>query len=395
MGEKRPLTVGLAIADEDLREQARYPLRNLGVRILLDQAEPVESLHLKRLNLDLLLIDASTQDELLEEMVRRIKTVAPATMLAVVHKSPDPEVMLTAMRAGTDEFILPPIEDRLRAAVDRISLQIAKRDSGARSQGKVVGFVSAKGGCGATSVACHVASEFQRATQHEILLADFDLESGLVAFLMQAATRYSIIDALKNAYRLDQSLWKGFVWSSGKQLDVMPAPAGLGQPDAETVEFFREVFRLVRSIYGWVLVDLGRGVSQITLKLLDDLDELYLVTTPSITALYQAKQFVKRMMDLGYPRHQLHLVLNRVPRRIVSAEEIQRSIGIPVYAELYDRPELDEAFTAGKLISPDTELGKQFTALAFKIAGVKLEDKAKGWGSLFGAKKVAPGYQEA
>lgn len=395
MGPRHPLTVGLTITDEDLREQVRHPLRSLGVRILLDQPQSVESLQLKRLNLDLLLIDATPQDERLDELVRRIKTVAPSTMVAVVHKSPDPEVMLTSMRAGAEEFILPPIEDRLRAAVDRALLQIAKRETTARSQGKVIAFVSAKGGCGATSVACHVASEFQRATQHEVLLADFDLESGLVAFLMQAQTRYSILDALKNAYRLDYSLWKGFVWSGGKRLDVMPSPAQLGQPTAEEIQFFREVFRLVRAVYSWILVDMGRGLSQIALKLLDDLDEIYLVATPSITALYQSKQFVRRMMDLGYPRHQLRFVLNRVPRQVVSAEEIQRSIGVPVFAELADRPEMEEAFTEGRLLAPDTELGKQFTSLAFKIAGVKSEERSKGWGSLFGAKKVAAGYQGA
>ncbi|MGA2326286.1 MAG: hypothetical protein ABSH05_08350 [Bryobacteraceae bacterium] len=373
----------------------RAALRDMGVRILLEQESPIETLQLKRLNLDLLLIDATPLDESLEELVRRIRVVSPGTMVAVVHRSPDPEVMLRAMRAGTDEFILPPVEPRLRAAIDHIGAIVAKRETSSRPLGKVVGFVSAKGGCGATTVACHVASELQRVTQHEILLADFDLESGIIAFLMQAATRYSLLDALRNVYRLDPSLWKGLVWSGQPRLDVIPAPAGMVPSTDVDVAQFRDVFRLIRSMYGWVIADLGRTLSPVTLAVLDDLDELFLVATPSIAALYQAKQFIRRMIEVGYSRHKLRLILNRVPKHHdFKPDEVQRSLGIAVYAELSERLELEEAYTAGRLLAPESELGKQFADLALRVAGVQAEEKPKsGWGSLFGSKKAQPGYE--
>jgi len=396
MGQRHPLTIGITISNEDLRDEVRVALRDLGVRILMEQETPIETLQLKRLNLDLLLMDATPMDESLEELVRRVRVVSPGTMVAVVHRSPDPEVMLRAMRAGTDEFILPPVEDRLRAAIDHIGAIVAKRETSSRPLGKVIGFVSAKGGCGATTVACHVASEFQRSTQHEILLADFDLESGIIGFLTQAATRYSILDALKNVYRLDPSLWKGFVWSGQPRLDVIPAPAGMAPSDGTEVSQFRDVFRLIRAMYGWVIADLGRTLNPVTLAVLDDLDELYLVATPSITALYQAKQFIRRMIEVGYSRQRLRLILNRVPKRHeFKSDDVQRSLGIAVFAELSDRLELDEAYTAGRLMAPESELGRQFSELALKVAGVQVvEEKPKsGWGSLFGSKKAQPGYE--
>jgi len=395
MGQRHPLTIGITVSNEDLRDEVRAALRDMGVRILLEQESPIETLQLKRLNLDLLLIDATPLDESLEELVRRIRVVSPGTMVAVVHRSPDPEVMLRAMRAGTDEFILPPVEPRLRAAIDHIGAIVAKRETSSRPLGKVVGFVSAKGGCGATTVACHVASELQRVTQHEILLADFDLESGIIAFLMQAATRYSLLDALRNVYRLDPSLWKGLVWSGQPRLDVIPAPAGMVPSTDVDVAQFRDVFRLIRSMYGWVIADLGRTLSPVTLAVLDDLDELFLVATPSIAALYQAKQFIRRMIEVGYSRHKLRLILNRVPKHHdFKPDEVQRSLGIAVYAELSERLELEEAYTAGRLLAPESELGKQFADLALRVAGVQAEEKPKsGWGSLFGSKKAQPGYE--
>lgn len=243
-------------------------------------------------------------------------------------------------------------------------------------------------------MACHLASEFQRVTQHDILLADLDLESGLVAFVMQAKTQYTLIDALRNVYRLDRSLWQKMVWNAKPRLDVIPCQAGILPADSE-MEQFREVFRMIRSMYGWVIADLGRPLAPNTLGLLDDLDEVFLVTTPAIMALYQAKQFVKETVALGYPRQKLHLILNRVSkRREISASDVESSLGLPVYAELCEQGELEAAYMAGKLLGQDSELGKQFTDLALRLAGVHVE-KPKGWGSLFGAKAPAPGYQES
>jgi len=97
---------------------------------------------------------------------------------------------------------------------------------------------------------------------------------------------------------------------------------------------------------------------------------------------------------VGYSRHKLRLILNRVPKRHdVKFEDVQRSLGIAVFAELSDRPELEEAYTAGKLLAPESELGKQFVELALKVTGVQAQEKSKsGWG-LFGSKKAQPGYE--
>lgn len=394
MFRRHPVTIGLAIADGDLRDEVRAALQNPEVRIVLEQAMPIDTLQLKRLNFDLVLIDAVPMGERLEDELRRIKSVSPGTLIAVVHRFPDAQMMLSAMRAGTDDFIATPVERGVRSALDRVSAKAAVRGEGSRSPSKVVGIVSAKGGCGATTVACHLASEFQRVTQHDILLADLDVEAGLIAFVMQARSEYSVMDAVRNVYRLDRSMWQKMVWNAMPRLDVIVSRPGI-LPSETEMQQFREVFRMIRSMYGWVIADLGRPLSPLTLGVLDDLDELFLVSTPTIMALYQAKQFVKETTALGFPRQKLHLILNQVPkRRGIPASDVESSLGLPIYAELPEQGELEIAYMAGKLLDQDSELGKRFTELALKAAGVKVE-KPKGWGSLFGAKAAAPEFQES
>lgn len=391
----QPLNVGLAIADEELRQEAHACVRLSGVRVALDQAHPVETLQLRRLNLDFLLMDADPAGESLEDRIRRVKAIAPRLMVAVIDRSLDAELILAALRAGAEEFIPFPIGDKLEQALGRLAAQVAGRILANRSAGKVVGFVSAQGGCGATTVACHVAAEFQRTRRQDTLLADLDLESGLVGFLMKTATRFSVLDAAKNLDRLDHSYWKGLVSDRLPCLDVIPAPSQRTASDAFAPAQLQEVFRLLRSLYGLVIVDLGRALNQTVLALLDDLDEIYLVTTPGITALYQAKRFIEEALAAGFPRPQLRLVLNGVPNGLdFRAEEVEESLGIPVFAELSARPEVELAYRGGELVASSSELGKQISGLAIKMTGAR-EEKPKRAGSWFGLRKAQADYQSA
>jgi pilus assembly protein CpaE len=385
--------VGLAIANENLRDCVRGYLHTAGVRVVLDQEPPIETGQLKRFGLDLVLVDVNPEGGTVEETIRRIKTVSPGTMVAIVHESPDPEVILGAMRAGADEFVLPPFEEKLALALQRIAGQLSKREAANRPSGKVIGIVSAKGGCGASTVACHMAAELQRATRHDVLLADLDLESGLIGFLMKTANQYSILDAVKNIQRLDYSFWKGLVSNARPRLDVMPAPDGLVLSDTWNPTHFKDVFRLIRSMYGWVIADLGRTLNPIALTVLDDLDEVFLVATPSVAALYQAKLFINRITGIGFPLHQLRLVLNRVPKRCeLTPDDLRRALGLSVYAELPERPELDAAYAEGKLLGATSDLGKALAGVAWKMAGIR-EEKTRSW-SFFSTKKE-PGFLEA
>jgi Flp pilus assembly CpaE family ATPase len=144
-----------------------------------------------------------------------------------------------------------------------------------------------------------------------------------------------------------------------------------------------------------MIVDLGRALNSTAVALLDDLDELYLVTTPSITALYQAKRFIEEALAAGFPRPQLRLVLNGVPKRLdFRAEEVEESLGVPVFAELSAQPEVELAYRGGELLGPGSELGKQISELAMKMTGAR-QEKPKGRGAWFGLRKAQAGYQSA
>ena len=78
-----------------------------------------------------------------------------------------------------NEYLFPPLQETLRKALEKRSPERGRRRERVQGRRQGMGFVSAKGGCGATTLVCHVAVELGRQNQ-KVLLADLDLDAGMI-----------------------------------------------------------------------------------------------------------------------------------------------------------------------------------------------------------------------
>jgi pilus assembly protein CpaE len=303
-------------------------------------------------------------------MVTLKSLAAPAPVIAV-HASAEPDVILAAMRSGAREFLCPPINAQtLEDALDRIAAERLLKAPAHRT-GKTIGFLSAEGGCGATTVACHVAAELRRITSTGILVADFDLPAGMVGFWLRATGAYSVLDLTGNVARMDSSLWKGMVQSVQPHLDVICAPAEIPLGELPSAASFVTVLRYARAHYDWVVADLGQGLSPLSMALIPELDALYLVTTPEVAPLYQARRVIRKLLSSECTRESPRLVVNRIRKEYAQdSRDIEKLLGVPIEAYLpEDYHEIVEAHSEGRLASPRSELGRRLTQLAGRISG--------------------------
>lgn len=327
-----------------------------------------------------ILLDLASVPGELALAIRQMRTQVARLKVIALHSEADPHTILSAMRAGATEFLHPPLADYLQPAVTRI-LEAQDEEQTAKSRGKIIGFLSSKGGCGATTVACHVAAEMQAITRKSTLLADLDLTSGLVSFLMKTPSSYSILDPLANISRLDQSLWKGMlVEKSG--LAVIPAPVNYSRWDHPDEEQLRQVLRFARTQHEWVILDLGRSLNSIATAVLEEVDRLFLVSTLEVVALHGLKTIVHGLFAQG---EKLQLILNRTPKQMdISTQELEKVLGRSIYAALpNDYMSLYQSYSSGNLLDRNNRLAQQFNQLASKIVGVK-PAKAKKKFALFG-----------
>jgi Flp pilus assembly CpaE family ATPase len=183
-----------------------------------------------------------------------------------------------------------------------------------------------------------------------------------------------MLDAVQNMSRLDLSLWQSLVSRGEHEIDVLPAPANpFAEKDRPGVEVLRALFSFLRLHYDWIVIDAGRWSPAFASALLNDLDKLFIVTSPEIMALYRVKQIIGMLPENGGASEQIGLVLNRVPKRPeVGLKEIETVLGMPVYAVLpEDTNGISDALTRGKLASFSGCLGKAIEAFARRVAGAE------------------------
>jgi Flp pilus assembly CpaE family ATPase len=125
---------------------------------------------------------------------------------------------------------------------------------------------------------------------------------------------------------------------------------------------------------------------------MDDIDQIFLVTHAEVPAFYQTKNIVQALRSLGHREDRLHLLVNRAAKDSeFTMQEVERLIGLPVHSKLPNSyPELYRAYAQGRLLAPDTPLGKHFTRLATDLAGIQQGQPGPGL-SLLGAKKAVAG----
>jgi len=378
-----PIAVGLVIETKAIWDELAAALQDLSVRTVFELSEipadwPGFIDRIERLRPNVVLLEVTRLREPLEQVVARIQATSCHPAVFALHTEADPAAILMALRAGASEYVFPPLREPLQAAFERLDHHRQKAAEVANRSGKTLAFVSAKGGCGATTLACHVAVELPHHVRAKVLLADLDMQAGSIGFLVKSKTPYSIADAASNLVRLDPSYWRALISNGIPDLEIITAPSAPGAKQVSPQQL-KQVVAFARTQYPWSVLDLGRNLNAGTLGVLDLVDETYLVTTHEVPALHQAKHMIQLLLDGGYPRANLRLLLNRAPKHSdVTLEELEQMLGLPIYATIAnDYQALQEAYAEGRLVQPGCNLGRSFGRLAMRIAGVNEEKKKK------------------
>jgi pilus assembly protein CpaE len=384
-----PLTLGLIVGTKQLWDEVQSCIQDLPVRVVFEQAECgkwdelLEKLEQTRP--DLLVLDLHAISEPLAQVVARIKSMDSPPVIAALHTEATPDLILDAVRAGASEFLYPPLQESLLKTLTRVSDERQQQRGPARKGGKVLAFLSAKGGCGATTIACHMAVELSHQTRQYTLLADLDFSAGMISFLMKSRSDYSVLDALRNVHRLDLSFWKKLISNGIPNLEIITAPSALTPNQDVPPESLKAITQFARMHYDWTLMDLGRGLSEPILSQFEAVDQVFLVTTMEVPALHQTQQIVRRLLDSGLPGGNLRLIVNRMPKNPeLTLGEVEKVLGYEVFASVpNDYPSLHDSYSEGRLLHENTPIRRHLAEVARRIAGIQ-QNKTKRKFSFFG-----------
>lgn len=284
---------------------------------------------LSRLRPDVALVEVAEGS--IAEWVARLKASPEPPTVIALDRTADAGTILAAFRAGADDFLHPPLEENLRRVLERESARRQCRAASAGCPGKIAGFVSVKGGCGGTTVACAGSIELAARQGAGVLLMDADFEAGLVAFLTGVRSPHSVTEAMGNLHRLDLDYWSALVSEGPEGLRIIPArPAG-GLKRARDAEALQAVLRFVRAHYNWIMVDLGTGLNASWRAAGNQLDVLFLVTTLDVPALYRCTRTLGDLEAAAVDKSRVRVVANQVGAiPSITRLELEKIVDMPV-----------------------------------------------------------------
>lgn len=265
--------------------------------------------------------------EELEAIAARPPQSRPA--LIVVGAASDVNVMRLAMQAGARDLLpLPFVEADLLQAIKR-TLEERPRPAKSAAPGKVSVFMNAKGGCGATMLACNVAHMLAVKSKQRTALLDLDLQFGAAPLYLDLYPKRGIAQALENLAELDEVALEGYFTKHGSGLNVLSHGADEPlAPRAISSTAVNQLLDVTLRSYEHIVVDMPRSVDAVTAAMLQRAHQIVLILQQSVTAVRDATRLVQWMRtDVGVGKDQLCIVINRYEKdAAVAAEDIQKTL---------------------------------------------------------------------
>lgn len=347
------------------------------------EARQLDQLIAKRPTLCFLDVVTNVEQSLL--VLSGLSAGLPQAKIVVVLGSNDPDLILRCLRAGAAEFVLNPVTaDQLQPALGRLKEVMA----GGVGGGKVCAVIPVKGAVGASTVAVNLVHQWKRIGAKKILLADFDLTSGTVSFLLKIKSNYSFLDALSRVDSLDSDLWKGLVANAGG-IDVLLSPENPVDTSHELPDPGM-VLSFCKQAYDVAAIDLGEAYSYWSLYVASAADEVLAVSTNELPSLRAAQRVLHHLTAHGIDREKIKLVVNRYnPDVGLNQEAIETALQTKVHHLIpSDYETIQRALVEGKPVGPATGFGKSLAALADRLYQKKEEEQPKkkstSWGSFLG-----------
>ena len=360
-----------------------------GARLLVGGDDPEQIFEeIVRLspNAAVIALGASPETEL--RLVARISAECPRTAVICASRDSSPDTILRSIRAGAREFLrLPIIPEEFKTVYERVTEVCAGQPETPKKRGRVVAVFSSKGGCGTTFVASNVAAAIEAPT----VLVDLNLHAGDLGLFLGIEPKFSIADVVEHRERVDDSLLKSFLVPHSNKLSLLAAPREADSADDIEPEHVFQVLELLRERFEYVVIDPQHTFDAITLAALDQADDILLVLTLDIPAIRSTQRALQIFDRLGYPRHKIHIVVNRFSRQIdLDLRQVERFLGEQVmgYVQSDYRTAVNSINLGRPLVEsePNSKIAAELRQITATVTGAPTAAPvAESRGGLFGS----------
>jgi pilus assembly protein CpaE len=279
----------------------------------------------------LLLVDISGIDLPLSQIHTLADVCEPGTTVVAIGDHNDVGLYRDLIDAGVSHYIVKPLTRELLTKA--LTPKVNSGDIGRSSLklGKLVSVIGARGGVGATTLACNLAWHLANRQSRRVALVDLDLQHGDCGFLFNLNTAPGFRDALANPLRLDHLLLDRIMTQHGERLFVLGSEEPLHEHVQFTAPAIDALFSVLQSQFHYVVVDVPRSSAPAYRRAVEIADRRIIVVDQTMRAMRDASRLI-RLFNSGTPgiehsaEHRNIFVVNRIGEagnRSLSLKEIQ------------------------------------------------------------------------
>jgi len=329
---------------------------------------------------DICFLDVATNPEHAQLL---ISDLSPEVPVVALHPRNDADLILRCLRRGACEFVADPTADAVRGVFERLAR--TRFESTRHAPGAVYSVVPGKPGCGASTLAAHLAIQLHRGGTNPVLLVDGDYLTASIAFMLKLKPEFHLEDVLRDWARMDDDLWARLTVPAFG-LDVLAAPEDPTTRTQVSRQFAGELCAFWRERYEAVVLDLPDVRAAVDCGFAGLSDTVLLITTNELAALHATCRGL-RYLDAGSAdRGKLRLILNRyTPVTGLNRDEVKTVLALQPFAILCNDYEvIQAALLDGKPAPPGSRFGASVQALCRQLsrAGAPEKRNASWLGSL-------------
>lgn len=270
---------------------------------------------------DLILFDPVLSDLKIEEFIQKLRN-DPRTLqtsLVALSSDPSPALKEACRNAGVYEYLaksaqaIPALEETLtrlfgtEKPTETVNREVEK-------VGLLITFLSAKGGTGTSSLCANLAMNIKLAQpEARIVVADLVLPIGSIAPIvgyeggLNLATVADLPSVQTSVEYLHKNLPQPELW----HFQLLP-----GSPDPQHGNILKgdrinEIVETLRSAYDFIILDIGRSLSRISLPLIQKADLITLIVSTDQSTIKLTKTVWDYLQTQGIDNQNIYVILNR------------------------------------------------------------------------------------
>jgi pilus assembly protein CpaE len=322
---------------------------------------------------NLIIVETTLSPAEIPGALERLAEVCDAsTRVVVLGHVNDVLLYRDLIRSGISEYVVLPAT--AQQIVSAITDLFASENSA--PIGRTIGFVSAKGGSGASTVAHNVAWAIATNLRQDSLILDMDLAFGTAGLSFNQDPPHGLIDALTASQKVDQTMLDRLMSKAANHINLLTAPVTLDRTYDFEERDFEQILELCQNTMPMVVLDIPHAWNAWVRHTLATVDEVVIVAEPDLANLRNAKNLADTIRALRPSENAPCLLLNKVamPRRPeIGADEFASSIECQLIGQVpFDAALFGTAANNGQMIaevSANNKINDVYRAVSLHVTG--------------------------